>query len=286
MPRKFKIAIGLPEDNCVDIYANDLGLLAIVEHGELRGFNVLVGGGMGTTPARKETFPALARRLGFVATEDVEELATAVVKVQRDFGRRDDRSQARLKYLIHSWGLERFKAKVEEYFGRGIAEPHAADVCGMDDHLGWHEQGDGKFFLGVNIENGRIQDSEPVRSKSALQSLCKRFGPLGMDARLTPLQSILLTNLELTWRTEIESILREQGILSESVISNALRYAMACPAVPTCGLAVTESERALPGVIDEMELALAKLGLGSERFSVHMTGCPQLRHWPGGKGSQ
>ena len=274
MPRKFKIALGLPEDNCVDIYANDLGLLAVVEQGRLIGFNVLAGGGMGMTPARKETFPALARRIGFVGPDDVTGVATAVVGVQRDFGRRDDRSQARLKYLIHTWGTEKFKAKVEEYFGRKIAEPHPVDVTGLDDHLGWHAQGDGRFYLGINVENGRIQDAGGVNTKTALRQLSEKFGQAGMGGRLTPLQSILLTNLDEAWRPEIEALLCSHGVLSEAEISNTLRFSMACPAVPTCGLAVTESERALPALIDELELALAKLGLAAEKFSIHMTGCP------------
>jgi sulfite reductase (ferredoxin) len=274
MPRKFKIAIGLPDDNCVDIYANDLGFMGVLEQGQLIGFNVLVGGGMGMTPAKKETFPALAKRLGFIREHEAIEVATAVVGVQRDFGRRDDRSQARLKYLIHSWGIEKFKAKVEEYLGRSIAEPHATDVTGLDDHLGWRPQGDGRFYLGINIENGRVQDCNSVNSKLALRTLFERFGPLGMNGRLTPMQSILLTGIEPEWRAEIEQVLRANGVLSHSEISNTLRYSLACPAVPTCGLAVTESERALPAVIDELEVALAKLGLAAERFSIHMTGCP------------
>jgi sulfite reductase (ferredoxin) len=274
MPRKFKIGIGLPEDNCIDIYANDLGFLAVLEAGRLIGFNVLIGGGMGTTPAKKETFPALAKRLGFIGVDEVIDVATAVVGVQRDFGRRDDRSQARLKYVVASRGLDWVKAKVEEYHGRKIAEPHPADVTGLEDHLGWHEQGDGKFYLGVNIENGRVQDSGGVNSKTALKTLFERFGPLGMNGRLTPLQSILLTDIQLEWRGEIEHTLREHGVLSLAEISNALRFSMACPALPTCGLAVTESERVLPSVIDELEAELAKLGLDAEQFSINMTGCP------------
>jgi sulfite reductase (ferredoxin) len=274
MPRKFKIGIGLSEDNCIDVYANDLGLLAIVEKGQLVGFNVLVGGGMGMTPARKETFPALAKRLGFIGAGEAIDVATAVVRVQRDFGRRDDRSQARLKYLIHNWGMEKFKAKVEEYLGRKIAEAHPADVTGLDDHLGWHAQGDGKFYLGINIENGRIQDAGGVSTKSALRTLFEKFGPLGMNARLTAIQSILLTDLQPDWRAEIDQTLRSNGVLPHTEISNTLRYSMACPAVPTCGLAVTESERALPAIIDELEVELAKLGLSADQFSLHMTGCP------------
>jgi len=274
MPRKFKTGLALPNDNCVDIYSDDLGFLAVLENGQLIGFNVLVGGGMGMTPARKDTFPALARRLGFIGVDEVIDLATAVVGVQRDFGRRDDRSLARLKYLIHAWGLEKFKARVEEYYGRRIEEPDPTDVVGMDDHLGWHEQGDGKLYLGVNIENGRIQDRDGVNSKTALRMLYEKFGPVGMNARLTALQSILLNDIQPDWREEINRTLRDHGVPSQTGISNALRFSMACPAVPTCGLAITESERSLPGIIDELEVELAKLGLDAEQFAIHMTGCP------------
>ncbi|MBI3468536.1 MAG: NADPH-dependent assimilatory sulfite reductase hemoprotein subunit [Planctomycetes bacterium] len=274
MPRKFKTGLALPHDNCVDIYSNDLGFLAVLEHGRLIGFNVLVGGGMGMTPARKDTFPALAQRLGFIGVDDVIDVATAVVGVQRDFGRRDDRSLARLKYLIHIWGLEKFKAKVEEYYGRKIEEPDPTDVVGMDDHLGWHEQGDGKLYVGVNIENGRIQDKDGVNSKTGLRTLYQKFGPLGMNGRLTPLQSILLTDIQPALQEEINRTLDDNGVLPVSRISNTLRFSMACPAVPTCGLAITESERALPGIIDALEVELAKLGLDAEQFAIHMTGCP------------
>jgi sulfite reductase (ferredoxin) len=273
LPRKFKMAIALAEDNCVDVYDNDLGLLAVVEQGQLIGFNLLAGGGMGMKPAKKETFPALAKRLAFITPDQVIDAAAAVVGVQRDFGRRDDRDQARLKYLIHRWGLEQFRAKVCEYIGRDLPPPHPADVTGLDDHLGWHPQGDGRFYLGVNIENGRIQDVA-VRYKAALRTLFERFGPLGMNGRLTAIQSILLTDLQAEWREEIERTLREHAVPPHDEISNVLRYSMACPALPTCGLAVTESERALPSIIDELEREIAKLGLEAERFSIHMTGCP------------
>ena len=165
MPRKFKTAIGLPADNCVDLYANDLGLLAIVEGGKaggerIIGYNVLVGGGMGVTPSAEKTFPALAKRMAFIRPEQAIDVATAVIKVQRDFGNRSDRKVARLKYLIANRGLPWFKSKVEEYYGAALPEPHPDDVHGFDDHLGWHEQGDGRWFYGLNIENGRIHDDD------------------------------------------------------------------------------------------------------------------------------
>ncbi|MHB8865169.1 MAG: NADPH-dependent assimilatory sulfite reductase hemoprotein subunit [Pirellulaceae bacterium] len=159
LPRKFKMGIALPDDNCVDVYTHDLGLLAIVEHDRIVGYNVLVGGGMGVTPSNKKTYPALGKRLGFVESGDVVQVAEAVVKVQRDHGNREDRKLARLKYLVDRWGLDLFRARVEEYWGQTLAPPRATDVHAMKDHIGWESQGDGRWYYGLNIENGRIADT-------------------------------------------------------------------------------------------------------------------------------
>jgi sulfite reductase (ferredoxin) len=271
LPRKFKTAVGFASDNCVDIYTQDLGFLAVVCDGEIIGYNVLTGGGMGVTPSNKATFPALAKRLAFVPPDRVMRVAEAVVKVQRDFGNRADRKLARMKYLIHSWGLEKFKAQVEEYYGEPLAAPHPDDVTGFDDHLGWDDQGDGKCFYGLNIENGRIQDNEQVQLKSALREICRTFAP---GLRLTSHQSILLTDLEPAAKPEIERILRGHRVRLSAETSTVRRWSMACVALPTCGLAITESERALPGIMDQFETELARLGLSHEAFTVRMTGCP------------
>lgn len=271
LPRKFKTAIGLPDDNCVDLYANDLGLMAIVEQGQIAGYNVLVGGGMGVTPSAEKTFPALARPLTFARPDQVVDVAVAVIKVQRDFGNRSDRKIARLKYLIHNWGLARFKAKVEEYYGQALPEPRPVNVHGFDDHLGWHEQGDGRLFYGLNIENGRIEDEADFRLKSALRELCRRFRP---GIRLTAHQSLLLTDLNPADKAAVEDVLRSHGVKLSDEISEVRRWSMACVAWPTCGLSITEAERALPGMIDQLEVELARLGLSQERFTVRMTGCP------------
>ena len=271
LPRKFKTAIGLPGDNCSDLYANDLGLMAICEDFEVVGYNVLVGGGFGLTPSAKKTFPAVAKRMAFVTPDQVVDVATEIIKVQRDFGNRADRKIARLKYLIHDWGLDRFRSKVEEYYGQTLAPPRADDVWGFDDHLGWHEQGDGRWYYGLNVENGRIHDVGDFRLKSAIREICRRFAP---DARLTSHQSILFTNLSPEQKGPLEEVLRSHGVKLSEEISNARRWSMACVAWPTCGLSITESERALPGLIDELEVELAKLGLERETFTIRMTGCP------------
>lgn len=272
LPRKFKTGIALAEDNCIDVYTQDIGLLAVVEAGQLTGYNVLVGGGLGTTPSDQDTFPRLGDRMAFVPYDEVLPVVTAIVTVQRDFGNRADRRRARMKYLVHDWGLPRFKTKVEEYLGGcTLAEPHPVDIHGYDDHLGWHPQGDDKFYFGVNVENGRIKDDGILRLKSGLRHLFERFR---MSARLTPQQSLLLCDLQPEWKDEILALLREHGIKMHEQISNARRFAMACPALPTCGLAITESERVMPSLVDELEVELATLGLDAEQFTIRMTGCP------------
>ena len=194
-----------------------------------------------------------------------------MLKVFRDFGSRSDRKRARLKYVIHDWGLPAFRAKVEEYLGRPLADPKPVFVTDVDDHLGWHEQGDGKLFLGIPVENGRIKDDGDLRLFSGLKAF---FETYRTPARLTCQQSILLTDLDPAWKPEIEAWLAEYGIASVEQVSTVRRWSMACPAFPTCGLAVTEAERALPTIMDELEAELARLGLADERFTVRMTGCP------------
>ena len=271
LPRKFKTAFAFPEDNCTDIHANDLGFLAIAEDGRIVGYNVLVGGGLGTTPSAQKTFPFLAVPLCYVNRQQALEIGEAVLKVFRDFGNRSDRKRARLKYIIHDWGLPVFRAKIEEYLGHPLAEARPVAVTDVDDHMGWHEQGDGKLFLGIPVENGRIKDEGTFRLFSGLRAFFDRYR---VPARLTCQQSILLAGLDPAWRPEINAWLEEYGIATVERISTVRRWAMACPALPTCGLAVTEAERALPSILDDLESELARLGLAQERLSVRMTGCP------------
>ncbi|MEX1229444.1 MAG: NADPH-dependent assimilatory sulfite reductase hemoprotein subunit [Planctomycetaceae bacterium] len=271
LPRKFKTAIALPEDNCIDIHANDLGFLALVENDAIKGYNVLVGGGMGQTPSAEKTFPAVSQHMAFVTPDQVLDVAEAIVKVQRDFGNREDRKVARMKYLIHNWGLPRFKEKVEEYYGQSLPEPAPIQVTGVDDHIGWFEQGDGRWFLGINIENGRIKDEGDLRIKTGLREILNTYK---MPTRLTALQSVILCDIEAKDKADISNMLVEHGIKQDFELTLMRRYSIACPAFPTCGLSITESERALPGIIDELEVEIAKLGIPNERISIHMTGCP------------
>ncbi|NQV27658.1 MAG: NADPH-dependent assimilatory sulfite reductase hemoprotein subunit, partial [Rhodopirellula sp.] len=271
LPRKFKLAISLPHDNCVDVYSHDLGLLAVLQGSKVAGYNVLVGGGFGNTPSNNKTFPALAKPLGFVTPDQVVDVVKAIVKVYRDFGDRSDRKRARLKYLMADWGIGRFKDKVEHYLGIDLPKPWPVRVMDMDDHAGWHDQGDGLCFYGLVIENGRIADRGGLRLKSALRAICQAYGP---GIRLTPFQSVLLTHLAQKDRLAIERILRRHGVKLSDDVSPVRRSSMACVALPTCPLAITEAERALPGVVDRLDRELAELGLSDEEFTVRMTGCP------------
>jgi sulfite reductase (ferredoxin) len=271
LPRKFKTGLALPEDNCVDIYAQDLGLLAVCAGEAIAGYNVLVGGGMGMTHGNANTFPYLARPICYVPAGAVVSAAEAVVRLFRDHGNRADRKRARIKYLVHDWGVNKFRDVLAGYVGGQLQEPRPVEVHGFETHLGWHPQGDGKWYYGLSIENGRVKDEGSLRLRSGLRALLERFRP---SLRLTPLQDILLCDLPGSAKPEIERTLAEYGILPPERLSTVQRYSMACPAVPTCGLALSESERALPGIIDELEAVLKRLGLAEEKLSVRMTGCP------------
>jgi sulfite reductase (ferredoxin) len=271
LPRKFKTGLALPDDNCIDIYGQDLGLLAIVEDDVIVGYNVLVGGGMGMTHGNTNTFPMLARPICYVPADQVLSAAEAVVKLFRDHGNRADRKRARIKYLVHDWGIDEFRRVLGHYFGRELPPARPAEVSGYNPHHGWHPQGDGKWFYGISIENGRVKDDGIRRLRSGLRAIIERFQP---NLRITPIQDLLLCDLQAEDRVEIDRIFLEHGICRPDQVSNVRRHSMACPAVPTCGLALTESERVMPGIVDQLENQLVALGLEKENLSVRMTGCP------------
>ena len=271
LPRKFKIGLAIPEDNCVDIHAQDLGLLAIVENGAVVGHNVLVGGGMGMTHGNHNTFPHLAKPICYVPSVAVVNAAEAVVRLFKDHGNRADRKRARIKYLVHDWGVEKFRTVLAGYVGGQLESPRPIQVSDFDSHLGWQEQGDGRWYFGLSVENGRIKDEGTLRLRTGLRKIVERFQP---PLRLTAQQDILLCDLDANARVAIDNMLAEHGILSPDKLSTVQKHSMACPAIPTCGLAISESERALPGIIDQLEVELKRLGLENERFSVRMTGCP------------
>ena len=271
LPRKFKTGLALPEDNCIDIYAQDLGLLAIVENGTIRGYNVLVGGGMGMTHGNQNTFPHLARPICYVPAAAVVGAAEAVVRLFRDHGNRADRKRARIKYLVHDWGVEKFREVLTGYIGGKLMEPVEVRIRGFEPHVGWHPQGNGKWFYGICVENGRVKDEGSMRLRTALRRLIERLQPA---LRLTPLQDILLCDLDGSAKEEIDRTLTEFGVRRPDQVSTVQKFSLACPAIPTCGLAISESERALPAIIDQLEVELDRLGLKDEKLSVRMTGCP------------
>jgi sulfite reductase (ferredoxin) len=271
LPRKFKTAVGLASDNCVDIYAHDVGLLALVIAGEVHGFNLLVGGGQGMTHHKANTAAHLAQPLAFVPAAHAVESVRAVAAIFRDYGNRADRRHARLKYLLEEWGLERFREEFARRVSFPVAPPLPLPRLPFHDHLGRHPQGEGSWFYGVFIQSGRIFDAEGHRLKSALHEIISRFRP---GIRLTPQQNLLLTGLEQDQVTPVEEILRRYGVTPAPELSAGRRYSVACPALPTCGLAVAESERAIPALLDEFEGELEALGLRDAPISIRMTGCP------------
>lgn len=272
LPRKFKSAIALEGDNCVDVYSNDLGLvMRRGPDGGLVGVDVLVGGGLGRTANKPETFPAVGKPLAFVEPDQAVAVCRAVVSVQRDHGDRVNRRHARLKYLIHDRGIDWFRERVQERlrFRLGPSRPLRWEP--VDDHLGWHEQGDGRLYYGVYVENGRIRDQDELALRSALRELVSWLRP---RLRLTPQQNVILAGIAPGDRDGVERVLRDHGVPLSDELSNTLRHSMACPAYPTCGLAVAEAERVLPGMIRRVEVLVRELGLAEERISIRMTGCP------------
>ena len=272
MPRKFKCAVTVPGDNSVDLFSQDVSLVVLTnKKGELQGFNLYAGGGLGRTHNKEETFVRAADPIGYVEKADVYDLIKAIVATQRDYGDRADRRHARMKYLINDWGVEKFRTKVEEYFGKPIQPLQPLPAFKYLDFLGWHEQGDGNVFLGISVENGRVKDDGAFQLKTALREIELKFA---LPMRVTPHQNILLYDIDPAHQPAIQAILTRCGIKSETDIDTLVRYSMACPAMPTCGLAITESERALPGVLQRIRSLLDQVGLKDEHFVIRMTGCP------------
>ena len=272
LPRKFKVGFGLPDDNCIDIYAQCLGFLAIVENGKTLGYNVLVGGGMGMTNSKPETFPHLGQPVCFVTPDEVVFAAEAVIKLFRDHGNRADRKRARIKYLMADWGVEKFRTIFsKDYFQKPLVEPKHAPITGVDLHLGWHAQGGDQWFLGVSVENGRVKDEGSYRLRSALRAIVAK---VRCNLRVTAQQDVLLCDIATKDRPTVDSLLNEYGVPRAENLSMVQKWSMACPAIPTCPLAISESERFLPGVVDRLETELANLGLADQPISLRMTGCP------------
>ncbi len=272
MPRKFKIAIAVPGDNSVDLFTNDLSLVVILDSNQqLTGFNIYVGGGLGRTHNSDATIVRIADSIGFVPLSNLYEVVKAVVALQRDYGDRHNRRHARFKYILNDWGVEKFKHVLLDYYPTPLESAKPLPEFEYKDYLGWNEQGDGKYFLGISIDNGRILDRDGLQLKTALREITDKFQ---LPMYLTPNHNLLLGEISPAIKPEIQAILDRCGVLSPDKIDPLTRYAMACPAFPTCGLAITESERAIPAIIERIRVLLDRLGLGDEKFITRMTGCP------------
>jgi sulfite reductase (ferredoxin) len=271
LPRKFKTGVALATDNCVDIWSQDVGLVAIANGRTITGFNVLVGGGLGMTHHKADTTARLAQPLGFVTTEHAVEAVRIVASIFRDHGNRADRRHARLKYLLAEWGMERFRAEFARRAEFPLAPPVELPSLPYHDHLGRHRQPDGRWFYGVFVQSGRITDTGGQRLKTALHEIVVRLRP---GVRLTGQQNLLLTDLDDAGVKAVEATLRAHGVTPAQELSAARRFSMACPALPTCGLAVADSERVIPELLDRFEAELSALGLRDEPLTIRMTGCP------------
>jgi len=271
LPRKFKIALATPSDNSVDVLTNDLGIIALFAGQRLIGYNLAVGGGLGITHNKPKTYPRLASPVVFVEPPDFVAAVEAVITLQRDHGDRGDRKHARLKYLVDERGLPWIKAEIERRVGKDLADPRPMPPFEVVDHLGWHEQGDGRWYLGVPVPSGRVADGDSIRLRSALRQV---IGEYAIDPVLTPAQDILLSNVKAADKPAIEAALQAAGVVLASQLAPVHRWALACPALPTCGLALAEAERIREPLIDGIAAALARHGLGQERLSVRITGCP------------
>ena len=271
LPRKFKVAFAIPPLNDIDIFTNDCGFIAIVENDRLAGFNLAAGGGMGMSHGNAQTYPRLADVIGFIKPEQVIETTKAAVTIHRDFGDRTNRKHARLKYVIQERGAAWFRAELEKRLGFKLETARPFAFTRQGDLYGWHQQFDGKYFLGLFVENGRIKDAGDYRLKTGLRRVAEQFRP---GLRLTPSQNILLINVNTNDKDAITRLLAEHGVAVDNQAGVVRLASMACPALPTCGLALAESERVMPNIITRIERLLAEIGLAGEEIIIRMTGCP------------
>lgn len=272
LPRKFKTAFAIPPLNDVDLFSNDLGFIAVIEHGHLLGYNVAVGGGLGRSHGNEQTFPRLADVLGFFRREHLADIARAVLSIHRDFGDRTDRKHARLKYVVEERGVEWTREEVSHRSGVNLEPVRSFQFDQQKDLYGWHRQVDDREFFGLFVESGRVKDAGGHRLKTALRAIADRYD---IEFRLTANQNLVLANVNPTDRKGIDDLLTAHGINTGPTPTSPLHGAMmSCPAMPTCGLALAESERYLPGLIDRIETVCREIGLADEEIIIRMTGCP------------
>ena len=271
LPRKFKVGFALPPSNDVDVFSQDLGFIAIEEGSRLAGYNVTAGGGMGMSHGNAETFPRLADVLGFIPADKVNAIAKAALETQRDHGDRTNRKHARLKYTIEDRGVAWFKAEVEKRSGVVFGPERPFRFTTISDPVGWHECADGTWFYGLHILSGRIKDVPGYALKTALREIaCVHCG----DFRLTPSQNLSISGVAPAQKPAIGAILAKHGIADDARRSGLRLNALSCVALPTCGLALAESERAMPEILEKFEAVLEEAGLSDDAISIRVTGCP------------
>ncbi len=271
LPRKFKVGFAIPPSNDVDVYSQDLGFIGVLEAGELVGYNVTVGGGLGMSHGNEQTFPRLAEPMGFITPDQVNAIGEAVIATQRDYGDRTNRKHARLKYTIEDRGLAWFKGEVESRSGITFGESREVNFTTIEDPHGWHECTDGTWFYGLHILSGRIKDRDGWLMKAALREVAHIHTG---DFRLTPSQNVTISGVTTDAKAQIEAILEKHGLAGENQQTRLRLNAMSCVALPTCGLALAESERVLPEVLEKFDDVLEEAGLSDDAISLRMTGCP------------
>jgi sulfite reductase (NADPH) hemoprotein beta-component len=272
LPRKFKVGFAIPPLNDVDIFTNCCGFIAIAgQGGRLEGFNLAVGGGMGRSHGNEATFPRIADVIGFLSADRVVEVARATLTIHRDFGSRSNRKHARLKYVLADRGAAWFREELQRRITFELQEARPFHFDRQGDLFGWHQQKDGRWFLGLFIETGRIKDRNGWRMKTGLRRVVETH-PL--EIRLTPGNNVILANIEQRNRDSITRVLAEHGIDVANQGTALSRASMACVALPTCGLALAEAERYLPRFVAELDALLAAVGLAGEEITLRMTGCP------------
>jgi sulfite reductase (ferredoxin) len=272
LPRKFKIAVAHPRDNCVDVFAQDLGLIP-AEHEEFgAGFTLLVGGGLGRSYANPDTFARLAEPLTFVTNDEVEEVIAAIIETYRDLGDRTDRKRARMKYVVADLGLDAFRGEVEHRLGRTLRAPLELPVdFDADDHLGWRALPDGSWQVGIRVGAGRVRDTAESTLRSAVREIATNFP---VTFFITPQQDLIVSAVAESDRDAITNLLLAHHVRLDGELGNVERRALACPALPTCSQALTESERRLPELVDGLEAALAHRQLARRPLQLRVTGCP------------
>jgi sulfite reductase (NADPH) hemoprotein beta-component len=273
LPRKFKIAIGIPPNNDVDVFGNDLGLIAIVENDKLKGFNIAVGGGLSSTHGNPDTYPRLASVLGYVeGEENILKAVYEVLTVQRDYGNRSDRKFARVKYTIDKYGVDWYREELEKRIGFRLQEPKPYTFTQRVDYYGWLQNHDSLWYYTPFIENGRILDDEQVAMKSALLEVAETGKA---NFRFTCNQNLILSDIKPKDKKAIQAILEKYKIIEHTEKASVVRKnAMACVALNTCPLALAEAQRYLPSLLDKIEVLLEKHSLQNEDIIIRMTGCP------------